>query len=159
MIFLFTPPLTAYWARSPREPTTVGKLFWGCALLALAYLIMAAAAAMSDATEASWLWLFFYFVVLTIAELYFSPIGISLVAGIAPGSSRSTVMGIWLSTSFAGNLAAGWLGGLWSSLTHANFFLLIAAVAAVAAVMIYVARPYLEGLLPSGNPRDDGVPM
>jgi POT family proton-dependent oligopeptide transporter len=159
MIFLFTPPLIAFWARSGREPSTVQKLFFGCVLLTLAYLIMAAAAALNGATEASWLWLLFYFAVLTIAELYFSPIGLSLISNIAPGSSRSTVMGVWLSTSFAGNIAAGWLGSLWSSLTHAQFFTMIAAMAGVAAVMIHAARPFLNHLLPAENAGEGSVPV
>jgi POT family proton-dependent oligopeptide transporter len=159
MIFLFTPPLIALWARSRREPSTVQKLFLGCVLLTLAYLILAAAAAFNAAAEASWLWLLFYFAVLTIAELYFSPIGLSLISNIAPGSSRSTVMGIWLSTSFAGNIAAGWLGSLWSSLSHVQFFMMIAAVAGVAAVTIYAARPFLNHLLPVGNEGERSVPI
>jgi proton-dependent oligopeptide transporter, POT family len=157
--FLLTPPLIAFWSRPGREPSTVQKLFLGTVLLALAYLVMAAAAWISGANGSSWLWLLTYFVVLTIAELNFSPIGLSLIAGIAPGSSRSTVMGIWLSTSFAGNFFAGWLGGLWSSFSHTEFFLLIAGVAAVAAGMIQLSRPFLNDLLPAGNSGERSVPV
>jgi proton-dependent oligopeptide transporter, POT family len=159
MIFLFTPPLIAFWSRAGREPSTVQKLFLGTVLLALAYLIMATAAWISGATGSSWLWLLLYFIVLTIAELNFSPIGLSLIASIAPGSSRSTVMGIWLSTSFAGNFFAGWLGGLWSGFSHTEFFLLIAGVAAVAAGMIQLSRPFLNDLLPAGNSGERSVPL
>jgi POT family proton-dependent oligopeptide transporter len=151
MIFLFTPPLIAFWSRPGREPSTVGKLLLGCLLLSASYLIMAGAALFNGATEASWLWLLFYFVVLTIAELNFSPIGLSLISNIAPENSRSTVMGIWFSTSFVGNLAAGWLGSLWPHFSHVGFFVLLAIVAAVAASMILLARPHLGGLLPATN--------
>jgi POT family proton-dependent oligopeptide transporter len=159
MIFLFTPPLIAFWSRPGREPSTVGKLLLGCLLLSLSYLIMAGAALLNGAANASWLWLLFYFVVLTIAELNFSPIGLSLISNIAPGSSRSTMMGIWLSTSFVGNLAAGWLGGLWSHFSHVEFFLLLAAVAAVAAAMIHLARPYLGRLLPATDSGERAGPV
>jgi proton-dependent oligopeptide transporter, POT family len=159
MIFAFTPPLIAFWTRPGREPSTVGKLVWGCVLLALSYLILAVAAFISGATDASWLWLLFYFVVLTIAELNFSPIGLSLISNIAPGSSRSTLMGLWLSTSFAGNLAAGWLGGLWSRFSHVDFFLLMAAVAGVAAVMIHFSRGYLAELLPAKRSASQEIPV
>jgi POT family proton-dependent oligopeptide transporter len=157
MIFLFTPPLIALWSRPGREPSTIAKLMLGCLLLSIAYLIMAAAALFSGATQASWLWLLVYFMVLTIAELNFSPIGLSLISTIAPGSSRSTVMGIWFSTSFVGNLAAGWLGSLWPHFSHAEFFLLLAAVATVAAGMILLARPYLGGLLPATDAAEGAV--
>ncbi len=154
MIFLFTPPLIAFWARPGREPSTVGKLILGCVLLSLSYLIMAGAALFSSAAAASWLWLLLYFVVLTIAELNFSPIGLSLISNIAPKSSRSTVMGIWLSTSFVGGLAGGWLGGLWSRFSHLEFFLLLAAIALIAAVLIHLARPLLADLLPPTKPAE-----
>ena len=38
----------------------------------------------AGSAEASWLWLFAYFVVITTGELYLSPIGLSLVLKVAP---------------------------------------------------------------------------
>src|SRR6202047_119950 len=150
MIFAFTPPLIACWsrwARAGREPSTIGKMAFGCVLLSLAYLVMAAAAWSSASASASSLWLLLYFAVLTIGELYFSPIGLSLVSNLASNKSRSTVMGLWFTTSFVGNMAAGWIGSFWSTLSNASFFLLLAALGAVAAIAIHLARPVLRGLL------------
>jgi POT family proton-dependent oligopeptide transporter len=84
---------------------------------------------------------------LTIAELHFSPIGISLVSNMASNQSRSTVMGIWFTTTFLGNIAAGWIGSFWSTLPNAGFFLLIAALGVAAACSIRLARPILRTLL------------
>lgn len=150
MIFAFTPPLIACWSRwagAGREPSTIGKMAIGCMLLALAYLVMAVAAWSGAPASASSLWLLLYFAVLTIAELHFSPIGLSLVSNIASNKSRSTVMGLWLTTSFVGNMAAGWVGSFWSTMSNASFFLLIAALGAVAACAIHLARPVLRSLL------------
>jgi len=150
MIFAFTPPLIACWsrwARVGREPSTIGKMSFGCMLLALAYLVMAAAAWSGAPAASSSLWLLLYFAVLTIAELHFSPIGLSLVSNVASNRSRSTVMGIWLTTSFVGNMAAGWIGSFWSTLSNASFFLLIAALGIVAACSIHLAKPVLRTLL------------
>jgi POT family proton-dependent oligopeptide transporter len=150
MIFAFTPPLIACWSRWAkvgREPSTIGKMAFGCMLLSLAYLVMAAAAWSGAPASASSLWLLLYFAVLTIAELYFSPIGLSLVSNVASNRSRSTVMGIWFTTSFVGNMAAGWIGSFWSTLSNASFFLLVAALGAVAAIAIHLARPVLRRLL------------
>ena len=150
MIFAFTPPLIACWSRwakAGREPSTIGKMSLGCILLALAYLVMAAAAWSGGPASASWLWVLLYFAVLTIAELHFSPIGLSFVSSMASNASRSTVMGIWLATSFLGNIAAGWIGSFWSTLSHASFFMLIAALAVVAAYSIQLAKPVLRAVL------------
>jgi len=49
--------------------------------------------------QASWLWLLGYFVVITIGELYLSPVGLSLVTKVAPARILSMMMGVWLATS------------------------------------------------------------
>src|SRR5208282_329030 len=88
MIFAFTPFIVALWsrqARSGREPSPVTKMALGCFGVALANLLMAYAAVhISGADKAGWLWLFFYFVIITIGELYLSPVGLSLVSKVAP---------------------------------------------------------------------------
>ena len=108
---------------------------------------MAWAAFANEGGKASWLWLALYFAVITFAELYFSPIALSLVSRLAPESSRSAVMGLWFTTSFVGNLLAGWLGGFWSSLSHVAFFLVAAAVAALAGALIAASRGMMRELL------------
>jgi POT family proton-dependent oligopeptide transporter len=145
MIFAFTPLVVALWAwqaRRGREPSTVTKMALGCFGVTLANLIMLVAAWQAGAGKASWLWLLAYFVVITMGELYISPIGLSLVSKVAPARMISMLMGVWLATSFVGNFLAGWLGSFWSDMTKANFFLMIAAVAAAAgAVILAFNRP------------------
>jgi POT family proton-dependent oligopeptide transporter len=140
MIFAFTPFVLALWARQAKrdkEPSSVTKMALGCFGVALANLIMIGAVWQSDGgPDASWLWLFGYFVVITIGELYFSPIGLSLVSKVAPVQVISMMMGVWLGTSFVGNYLAGWLGSFWSTMDKAQFFLMIAGVAAFAGLAI-----------------------
>jgi POT family proton-dependent oligopeptide transporter len=146
MILAFTPIVVALWAHQARrrtEPTTVTKMALGCFALALANLLMAVAAStVAGGGKASWLWLFAYFVIVTVGELYLSPTGLSLVTKVAPAGVRSMMMGLWLATSFIGNFLAGWLGSFWSSMSPMDFFLTIAAVAAGAGVGIWaISRP------------------
>jgi len=139
MIFAFTPLIIALWAwqaKRGKEPSTVTKMSIGCFGVTLANLIMAAAAWRAAGDEASWLWLLGYFVVITIGELYLSPIGLSLVSKIAPVRMVSMLMGVWLATSFAGSLIAGWLGSFWSGMDKMMFFLMIAGIALIAALII-----------------------
>ena len=150
MIFAFTPLVIGLWAWQARrgsEPSTVTKMAIGCLLCALSYVIMAGAAWEAAGDEASWLWLFAYFVVITTGELYLSPIGLSLVSKIAPVRMVSMLMGLWLATSFIGNFLAGYLGGFWSSMEKVNFFLMIAAVAATAAAIIWALHWPLRRVL------------
>ncbi|MEA2947736.1 MAG: proton-dependent oligopeptide transporter, family [Alphaproteobacteria bacterium] len=146
MIFAFTPLIVGLWAWQARrgtEPSTVVKMSIGCFGVALANLIMIGAAWQSaGAPDASWLWLLGYFVVITIGELYLSPIGLSLVSKVAPLRMVSMLMGVWLGTSFTGNFIAGWLGSFWSSMDKTLFFVMIAGIAMIAgAVILAFDRP------------------
>src|SRR5712691_7613344 len=150
MIFAFTPFIVALWgwqAERGKEPSTVIKMSLGCFGCALSYVIMAGAAWHAAGDDASWLWLFAFFVVVTIGELYLSPIGLSLVSKVAPARTVSMMMGVWLATSFLGNFMAGFLGSFWSSMDKTDFFLMIAAVAAVAGVVIFAFNRPLRAIL------------
>lgn len=150
MIFLFTPPLVALWAwlaRIGREPSTIGKMSLGCLGVAASYGVMAFAAWNADGGEASWLWLLAYFAVITVSELHFSPIALSLVSHVAPQGSRSALMGVWFTSMFLGNVLAGWLGSFWSSLANVYFFLLMGALGVVGALIVEAARRPLHELL------------
>jgi proton-dependent oligopeptide transporter, POT family len=151
MIVAFTPLVVALWARQAKsgsEPSTVTKMALGCLGVALANLIMTAAALDARPTSsASSAWLLAYFTVVTIGELYLSPTSLSLVSKIAPARFLSMLMGLWLATSFVGNLASGWLGSFWSSMEKAQFFLMIAAIAAAASAAIFAVNRPLAAVL------------
>jgi proton-dependent oligopeptide transporter, POT family len=150
LIFAFTPFVVAFWgyqARRATEPSTLTKMALGCFAGAAAYLIMAVAAAYTGPAKASWLWLLAYFVVLTLGELYISPIGLSLVSKVAPPRHLAMMMGVWLATDFTGNLLAGYLGSFWSSMEKPVFFVMIAAIAGVAGVAILLCSRPLRAAL------------
>src|SRR2546429_2878695 len=113
------------------------------------YLIMAAAAYFGGAgAHASWLWLLFFFVVITLGELYLSPIGLALVARVAPPQILSMMMGLWFITSFTGNLLQGYIGSFFSQMDKVHFFLLCAGIGAAAGVVTWLfnfpMKPILE---------------
>jgi len=148
MIFAFTPFIVALWrAQGPSEPSTVVKLSIGCLLAAAAYVILAVAAALTGDGQASWLWLFVYFIVLTIGELYLSPTSLSLITKVAPVHMLSMMMGVWLATSFIGGFLAGYLGTFWSSMAKTNFFLMLAVIATISGVSIALTSRPLRAIL------------
>ena len=150
-IFLFTPFILMLWARQAArgtEPSTITKMALGCFGVALANLIMLGAVwQAAGAPQASWLWLFGYFVVITIGELYLSPIGLSLVSKVSPGRVVSMLMGVWFLTSFFGNLIGGWLGSFWTVMDKQAFFLMVAGVAALAGMVILMFNRPLRAAL------------
>jgi POT family proton-dependent oligopeptide transporter len=150
MIFAFTPFIVALWTRQAardKEPSTITKMALGCFGVAAANLIMVLAAFHAGGGQASWGWLFGYFVVLTIGELYLSPVGLSLVTKVAPRHILSMMMGVWLATSFVGGFLAGWIGSFWSRMDKPEFFLMVGAIAALAGVVILACHWPLRGAL------------
>ena len=151
MIFAFTPGVVALWgwqAKKDREPNTVIKMALGLFLLAISYLVMALAAYVAPHGGSSWLWLFVFFVFITLGELYLSPIGLALVARVAPPQILSMMMGLWFITSFTGNLLQGYIGSFFSQMDKVHFFLLCAGIGAAAGVVTWVfnfpLKPILE---------------
>ncbi len=150
MIFAFTPLVVALWARQAArgtEPSTITKMAFGCFGVTVAYLILVIAALYAGSGKASWLWLLGYFVVITIGELYLSPVGLSLVTKIAPTRILSMMMGVWLAASFVGGFLSGWLGSFWNRMEKPEFFLMIAGIAAVAGIAIWACHRPLRGAL------------
>jgi proton-dependent oligopeptide transporter, POT family len=93
-------------------------------------------------TPVNLLWLFFFTLLATLGELYLSPVGLSLVTKLAPARVVSTMMGIWFSSAFIGNYAAGFLGHYWEMMPKDTFFLMIAAIAFLAgAATLLILKP------------------
>jgi POT family proton-dependent oligopeptide transporter len=148
MIFAFTPFIVAFWRRQGRrEPSTVAKMAIGCFLNAASWLIMLAAAHAAGNGQASWLWLLGFFIVITVGELYLSPVGLSLVTKVAPLHLMSMMMGLWLATNFIAGFLAGYLGTYWSSMSKNHFFLMLALISAVAGLMIALPHRPLRNIL------------
>jgi len=150
LIVAFTPFVVLLWKRQAErrtEPSTITKLTLGCFGVTAAELIRAFAAFNAGAGQASWLWVLASIAIITVGELYLSPVGLSLVTKVAPARILSMMMGIWLATSFTGGFLAGYIGSFWSRMEPAQFFLLIAGISALAGVMIFACRWLLRGML------------
>ena len=151
MIAAFTPLVVGLWARQSKkgsEPSTVTKMALGLFMLALSYIVMAGAAYVSPQGGASWLWLLVFFALITLGELYLSPIGLALVARVSPPQILSMMMGLWFITSFTGNLLQGYIGSFFSQMDKVHFFLLCAGIGFAAGVVTWLfnfpLKPILE---------------
>jgi proton-dependent oligopeptide transporter, POT family len=142
MIFLFAPLIVRLWRRQGErraEASPAGKMAFGCLCLALANLLMAAAA-WTTAGKASALWLVGYFALATIGELHLAPVGLALISKVAPTRMISMMMGAWFAATLPADILAGYLGGFWSWMAKEDFFLMIAAIAALASVALWAFR-------------------
>ncbi len=147
MIFLLAPILDRFWlreARRGRQMSSVTKMAVGCFLLGLSYVVMilAAQGLATPETRRSVMWLAGTTFILTLGELYLSPIGLSLVTKVSPVRIVSTMMGVWFLSSFFGNYLSGYLGTYWEKMPRAAFFLMLTLLGVGAGVaMLIVNRP------------------
>jgi POT family proton-dependent oligopeptide transporter len=139
-IVAFTPFLNVLWARQARagtEPNSVAKMAIGCIVLGLSFVFMMLPARVVDAGQlASMWWLFASTAILTVGELYLSPVGLSLVTKIAPPRIVSMMMGFWYFSSTVGNYLTGYLGTYWETMTKRNFFLMLAAISILTGLLM-----------------------
>ena len=139
LVIMMTPALLAHWrnrAAAGRVLSSTRKMAFGALIVAAAYLGLALIAATAADDRASWLWLAAFFVVFTLGELYILPVGLGLFARLAPPSFGATTVAAWFFATFTGSLAAGFVGALWSRISHPVFFAVLAAIAALAAALL-----------------------
>ncbi len=118
VVFL-TPLVMAFfgWLRSRgKEPSTPGKIAIGMGIAASAYILMTLSSMglpdlsavkemgkLPDAQRVTpWLLIGTYFI-LTVAELFISPLGISFVSKVAPPKLQGLMQGLWLLATGLGN--------------------------------------------------------
>ena len=82
--------------------------------------------------------------VLTLGEIFFSPIGLSLVTKISPARIVSMMMGAWFLSSFFGNYLSGYLGTLWEKMHKGNFFLLMFLLSFAVGLAFFALLKPLE---------------
>jgi len=149
LIFLFTPIVVTFWAwqsKRRREPSAVSKMAVGCFLLASGFFVMVPAASLYSASGSpvSMFWLILFTILVTLGELYLSPVGLSLVTKLAPARMVSMMMGTWFLSSFVGNYAAGFLGYYWEIVPKDVFFIMIGAIALIAGLVIMLVLKPLK---------------
>ena len=121
VVFL-TPLVVALFSwmrRRGMEPSTPRKIAIGMGIAALAFLVMTlgslnlpsfseinpaqGGAPLDDSLKVSPFILIFTYFVLTVAELFISPLGISFVSKVSPPQYQGLMQGLWLGATAAGN--------------------------------------------------------
>jgi POT family proton-dependent oligopeptide transporter len=141
LVIVMTPWFVARWTRQAErgsEPSSISKMAMGAATIAVSYLLLAASSVSAQAHggHCSWLWILAFFGVMTAGELFVLPVGLGLFGRLAPRGFAGTSIAVWFLAAFAGNLVAGSVGTLWSRLGPRPFFLVTAAIAALAACLL-----------------------
>ena len=150
-VILLTPLVVAFftWLRGKKkEPSTPAKIAYGLFISALSALVMVAAAkAGANGTEkVSVWWLIGCYGVITIGELFLSPMGLSLVSKLSPPRITALMMGGWFLSTSIGNKLSGVLASMWDKYEDKtdfflfNCFLLLVATAIAFSMLRWLNR-------------------
>jgi POT family proton-dependent oligopeptide transporter len=118
----------------------------GALIISGSYLLLAGLAWSAGGQTTSWVWLALFFVAFTFGELFILPTGLGLFARLAPVNLGTTTVAAWFLITFSGSLSAGLVGSLWSRFEHGTFFALLAALAALAAALLWLLNPATENI-------------
>ena len=140
-IFALTPLLIPFWGWQSgrgKEPGSISKMALGCTMLGVSFLpLIYIAHGMGETERISFLWLVGSTLILTVGELYLSPIGQSLVAQVAPPSLVSMLMGMWFLSNFIGNYFTGYLGTFYEKMSREMFFVMLGGLGLIAGAAIF----------------------
>ena len=138
-VVLLTFPLLYFFGwlgRRGKEPSTPWKIFYGFLITGISSLVMVwAVYATHNGTEkGSMWWLVGCYGVVTVGELFLSPMALSLVSKLSPPRITALMMGGWFLSTSLGSKLSGVLASLWDGYEDkalffwVNFGLLMATV-------------------------------
>ncbi len=152
-VILLTPLVVAFFGflrRKNKEPSTATKIAFGLLISALSVLIMVAAvkAGGNGSEKVSVWWLIGSYGVVTIGELFLSPMGLSLVSKLSPVRITSLMMGGWFLSTSIGNKLSGILASKWDEYDNkASYFWLNFILLGAAAVFLFILLKWLNRVM------------
>jgi POT family proton-dependent oligopeptide transporter len=149
-VVLLTPLVVAFFSYlrgRGKEPSTPAKIAFGLTISALSCFVMVAAvyASNNGMSKSSPWWFISSYGVITIGELFLSPMGLSLVSKLSPPRLTALMMGGWFLATSIGNKLSGVLSSLWDGYEHkSNFFLVNFVLLSVAASIMFLMLRWLN---------------
>ena len=146
----------AWMNRKGIEPSTPRKIGIGMIIAAIGFIVVMissigvpspaslAGAPVADISRVSPYWLISSYLILTVAELFLSPMGLSFVSKVAPSRFQGLMHGGWLLATAVGNklLFIGTL--LWDKVALSTLWLVFIVCCLVSATFIFSILKRLE---------------
>jgi len=148
--------LFGYLNRKNREPSAPRKIGIGMMLTALAFLILIFASIGLPSPKSlegrvapagdlvSTYWLIGTYFLLTIAELFLSPMGISFVSKVAPPKYKGLMQGGWFAATALGNYLVTVIGYFWLKVPLWSLWLILVVCCLLSASFMFGIMKKLE---------------
>lgn len=159
VVFL-TPILLGFfgWLRAKgKEPSTPKKIAFGMGIAAFAYLVMSfgsmglplkdevtAMGGLPDPQRVTPMLLIGTYFILTVAELFISPLGISFVSKVAPPQYQGLAQGLWLCATAIGNQLLFIGAVFYTSISISTTWLIFVGACSISMVAMFSMVKWLE---------------
>jgi proton-dependent oligopeptide transporter, POT family len=158
-IVVLTPLFIAFFQwlnQKGKEPSAPKKIGIGMLVTVVAFMLLTIASlglpspkeigglGAPDASRVSTYWLISTYLILTIAELFLSPMGISFVSKVAPPKYKGLMQGGWFAATAIGNYLMGIAAGLWDVLPLWALWSIFIVCCLLAAIFMFSIMKKLE---------------
>lgn len=157
-VIILTPLVVAFFTflrNRKKEPSTPTKIAFGLLISALSVLVMIAAVHIggNGAEKVSVWWLVANYGIITIGELFLSPMGLSIVSKLSPKNITALMMGGWFLSTSIGNKLSGVLASMWDQYDDKiNFFWVNFGLLMFATVLMFALVKNLNKVM-----KDHGI--
>lgn len=133
-------------ASKGKEPSAPRKIGYGMLMAGLAYVVMVVGSLSLVGTNGavSPNWLISTYLLLTLAELLLSPMGISFVSKVAPPKLKGSMMGGWFAATAVGNYLVSIPMLLWGKIPVWTVWTILISVCLLSAAFIFSIMKKLE---------------
>jgi proton-dependent oligopeptide transporter, POT family len=143
-VIILSGVFAAIWTRlGSRQPTTPVKFSVGVIVMGIAFLLFLpwANGAPNSTPLLAIVGILFVF---TIAELFISPVGLSVSTKLAPKSFHTQMVALYFLSVSLGTSIAGWLAGYYDPTNEVPYFTILGAIAIVLGIALVVSvKPVL----------------
>ncbi|MFI3170924.1 MAG: peptide MFS transporter [Eubacteriales bacterium] len=145
------PALSIVWGKLAARPqgdlSMFKKTALGMLLLGASYVIFALADIIRGENMASILWIVAFGVVLSLGEMVFSPLGNSFISKFSPARVLSIMMSVWVFAVFISAKTYGYLYEFTLKFEFAHAYLVVAAIAIAAGIVLWSLDKKLNALV------------
>ena len=152
-VVILTPVVVLFFSflrKRGKEPSTPSKMAWGLVISALSTLVMVGGVYVcsNGAIKCSPWWLIMSYGVITVGELFLSPMALSFVSKLSPPRLTALMMGGWFLSTSIGNKLSGILATLWNNYDNkAYYFMVNFILLSVAAVAMFMMLKWLKQII------------
>jgi POT family proton-dependent oligopeptide transporter len=151
LIIILGPLVSAFWAKQETKGNGVSiplKFTIAFVLLGLGYFSLYFGDIISGDKKISPGWLLIFYFLVTVGELYISPVGLSMISKLAPARKVGFVVGVWFLSISIAHYFAGWIsGGYAFYLSVSQFFLALSVVGLIGAIFLFSVNKYLYNMM------------